>query len=160
MASVEKYAVHTLVRRRDFFRDGLWRLAPGRNETDIFSRWPSLVSAWWEDRFYSDLNPVTCAVVSRAQRFHGRTTAMVTTTAVYGHAVVFPSVFLCSLHDFYFFSLSLSLFRFFPGFSVLSTACTLQTTEVRTVSAKFIVKIGCRRRHRGRCIVKIAGREA
>lgn len=90
------------------------------------------------------------------QRFHGRiatTTAMVTLAAVYGHAVVFPSVFLCPLHDFYFLSVPsfsfLCFFFFFflhPAFLGFLQRCALRTArvgeDVAVVSAIADVYIG------------------
>lgn len=150
VASVEKYAVHAhgAAGEGTFFamdfgvrgRVGPRAPGPGQKRDGYFSRWPSPVSrrsARWEDRFHSGLNPVIyprCRKpCNNAFTDEPATTATVTArrgaAAVYGHlVVVFPSVFLCPLYDFYFLSVSfLSPFSFvslpaFLGFRPLGGA--------------------------------------
>lgn len=108
-----------LVRRRNFFfRDKLWRGWAGQERDEYFSRWSSPISVG---------GPVlqwlkSCCIL-------GAFTAAATTTTVavlYGHAVVFPSVFLyipsrflCPFCPFFSF-----LSVIFPSVSVLSVART------------------------------------
>lgn len=115
--SVEKCFVRFLSGEGIFFRDKLWRGWAGQERDEYFSRWPSPISVG---------GPVlqwlkSCCIL-------GAFTAAATTTTVavlYGHAVVFPSVFLyvpsrflCPFSPFFFFpSCNLSL-----GFRSLGSA--------------------------------------
>lgn len=173
---MEKYAVHALGAAGEgtFFaldfgvrgRVGPRAPGPGQKRDGYFSRWPSPVSrrsARWEDRFHSGLNPV---IYPRCRKpcnnaFTDEPATTATVTARRGGRVwppccCFPLRLSMSplrfLFPFRFFSLPpFSLFLSWPfSVSVLSVARTLQTTRVRTVSAKFILKI--ERRRRGYCI--------
>lgn len=108
-----------LVGRRNFFRDELWRGWTGQEQDEYFSRWLSPISVG---------GPVlqwlkSCCIL-RAFTAAATTTTM---AVLYGHAVVFPSVFLYVP-----FTIFMSFLPFFfsflpaisPSVSVLSVART------------------------------------